>query len=183
MGDNLSFKTKTGSNPKGRVYWLTGLSGVGKTTVAKSMVKLLKAYDIPTIHLDGDSLREVLGAVGQYSVEDRHKLASIYVRMCKLLSDQGYTVVCSTISLFEDVRQWGRSHIPIYFVINIRANSVNLKKWDPASKFNSEKCEVIDEIVGIDIPAEIPIDAELLVENDRSKTPKVLAKFILDRIG
>ena len=59
---------------------------------------------------DGDALRTVLGGKHGYDYAARFELAMIYVRLCRLLCEQGHTVVCATVSMFEEVRQWARSN-------------------------------------------------------------------------
>ena len=44
-------------NQKGILFWITGLSGSGKTSIAKKILPLIRKKYGPTIHLDGDALR------------------------------------------------------------------------------------------------------------------------------
>ena len=59
----------------GIVYWITGLSGAGKTTIGKLLYAKLKAKHGNTIFLDGDMLRKAFGDDLGYSEEDRRKCA------------------------------------------------------------------------------------------------------------
>ena len=43
----------------GKVIWITGLSGAGKTTVATALNQHLKKYGLNPILLDGDNLRNL----------------------------------------------------------------------------------------------------------------------------
>ena len=43
------------------VYWITGLSGAGKTTIGKLFYEELKTEHPNTVFLDGDMLRKVFG--------------------------------------------------------------------------------------------------------------------------
>lgn len=43
----------------GQVYWITGLSGAGKTTIGKIFYEKLRRKYANTVFLDGDMLREV----------------------------------------------------------------------------------------------------------------------------
>ena len=99
----------------GRVIWITGLSGAGKTTLARALLPLLPE---PRLLLDGDEMRKALALLaGGYERADRLKLALTYSRLCQLAAGQGHHVVCSTISLFHEVHQWNRENLPGYFEI------------------------------------------------------------------
>ena len=75
----------------GQVIWVTGLSGAGKTTLAKEIVQQYWKSNISPIYLDGDDLRQIFNK-GQRDTknhrrEERADLAFKYSRLCKLLSD------------------------------------------------------------------------------------------------
>ena len=53
------------------VYWITGLSGAGKTTIGKLLYKKMKEKHPNTVFLDGDTLRKVFGDDLGYTKEDR----------------------------------------------------------------------------------------------------------------
>ena len=90
-------------NEAGKVVWITGLSGSGKSTVAQELWMLLKNNGVPSILLDGDELRNVFGEQDNYEIQQRLKISKKYSRLCKLLSEQGFNVVIGTISMFHEV--------------------------------------------------------------------------------
>ena len=98
----------------GSVFWFTGLSGAGKTTIGRLFFGLLRERNPAVVFLDGDILREVFGNDLGHSREERLKSAMRNSRLCKMLSDQGIDVVCATISLFRECQEWNRAHIPGY---------------------------------------------------------------------
>ena len=65
----------------GNVYWITGLSGAGKTTIGKIFYSKLKEIYSNTVFLDGDTLREVFGNDLGYSDADRRKCAMRYSKL------------------------------------------------------------------------------------------------------
>ena len=60
------------------VIWLIGLSGSGKTTVAKLLLKKIKKKYSNTVHLDGDQLRKIYGEKIGYTIKDPNKNAEIF---------------------------------------------------------------------------------------------------------
>lgn len=79
----------------GYVYWFTGLSGAGKTTLAKH---LLSHFTIKPVLLDADDVRMGINADLGFSKEDRYKNVNRIAQMAKLLSNQGFTVIVTCIS-------------------------------------------------------------------------------------
>ena len=79
----------TKSNPPrlpdnlGRVFWITGLAGSGKSTIAKQLALELRVRGEKIIYLDGDSVRETLAENLGHSVNERLRLARSYGRFCK----------------------------------------------------------------------------------------------------
>lgn len=104
----------------GTVYWITGLAGAGKTTIGRLFYNLIQAEKPNVVFLDGDTMREVFGGELGHSIEDRKKLAMSYSKLCKVLSEQGLDVVCSTISMFHECHKWNKENITSYKEVYLR---------------------------------------------------------------
>ena len=117
---------------KGRVYWLTGLSNSGKTTLGTVLYYRLKKNNDNIVILDGDIMKDVTTILSseEYSREGRLARAKRYSSLCKLLSDQGITVVICTISMFEEIREWNRKNVKGYIEIFITAPDSVLRSRD-----------------------------------------------------
>ena len=100
-----------------------------------------------------------------------------------MLAEQGFDIVCSTISLFHDVQRWNRENIPQYYEIFIRAPLEELKRRDTKGIYSAAGNGRSGNIVGLDIPAEIPKTPDLIVDNDGSLEPEEAAQLILDRVS
>ena len=87
----------------GRVFWLTGLSAAGKTSIGRALSSRLRASGGSVIFLDGDELRSAVSNDLGYSAKDRRTSAMRNGMLCRLLAEQGVDVVCATISLFHEV--------------------------------------------------------------------------------
>ena len=81
------------------IYWLTGNSGAGKTTLAYGVKDKLKA-----IVLDGDEMRATISKDEGLSPEDRHKHNMRVARLANLLSMQGFPVIIAVIAPFTATR-------------------------------------------------------------------------------
>ena len=149
----------------GRVFWLTGLSGAGKTTLARELWCRLRTGARPVTLLDGDTLRAVIAEDLEHSADDRRRAAMRYARLCSLLAGQGVDVVCATISLFHEVQRWNRENIPGYREIYVRAPIEELWRRDSKGLYAGAQHGHARNVVGIDLPAEIPESPDLVLEN------------------
>lgn len=112
----------------GRVIWITGLSGAGKTTLAKALQPQIPG----SILLDGDELREALGSSrGGFDRESRLELARVYSRLAGLLARQGHTVIVATISLFHELHAQNRAMLPGYIEIFLDIPEEERRARDP----------------------------------------------------
>ena len=157
-----------------RVYWLTGLSGAGKTTIGTILYQKLREQKSNVVFLDGDQLRQVSGDNLGYTPEERRKSAMRNARLCKLLSDQGIDVVCCTISMFDSVRAWNRENISGYLEVYIKASMETLHKRDQKRLYSQGGSEV----AGVSFSVEEPKNPDIVLENDGAFTPQEQAECL-----
>jgi adenylylsulfate kinase len=79
-------------------WWLTGLSGAGKTTLAQALAVHLRTHGEPVCVLDGDELRQGLCSDLGFSPEDRHKNMRRTAQMALLLNQNGVHAIAALIS-------------------------------------------------------------------------------------
>lgn len=169
---------------KGAVYWITGLSGAGKTTLAVRLVELLRARGLPVVFLDGDELREVFGAVAanpqNHGREGRLALAMQYAHLCRVIAAQGLTVVISTISLFREVHAWNRAHLPGYFEIYLKVPVEELRRRDPKGIYRRYDAGEISNVAGLDLAIDEPESADWVAEFVPGKSVQALADELME---
>ena len=154
----------------GIVYWFTGVSAVGKTTVSRLFCEAIEAKGRNYLHLDGDRLRESLFPEAGHSRDDRRRLALAYGRLCKLLADQGSDVVIATISMFHEVQRWNRENIKQYREIYLTAPVEVLAERDPKGVY-----DLASEVAGVDQQIEVPEAPDICIANDGTRRPEAIA--------
>lgn len=162
----------------GKVYWITGLSGAGKTTIGTEFYKILSEEKDNVIFLDGDELREAFGKDLGYSKEERLKCAMRYSRICKLLSSQGIDVIICTISMFNEVREWNRLNMPNYLEIYIKVPISVLKLRDQKGLYSGIGKGNSDFVVGVNLDLDFPTTPDIVIENVGDISPLDIANRI-----
>ncbi len=163
---------------EGTVYWVTGLSGAGKTTLGRLLRDALNANGRKVVLLDGDAMRSVMDPGLGHSRADRLKLATSYSRLCALLSQQGFDVVCATISLFHQVHDWNRENISHYREILLKASIETLKSRDTKGVYRKN-----ENVAGVDLEAEFPKNPDVVVNNGGTLSPEQVLDRIRSKLG
>ena len=167
----------------GRVYWVTGLSGAGKTSLSRLLHDELKSKHSNLIFLDGDILREVLSNEYSYTLDDRFNLAMKYARICQLLSSQGINVICATISMFDKCREWNRSNIGNYVEIYVRVPIEVLRKRDQKQLYSKAERGEIENVLGVNLPFEEPKTPDIIIDNNGERNLSELCSEILNSLS
>ena len=152
------------------VFWVTGFTDSGKSTFARMLTSDLRALGVPTILLETDAIRRILGRRYGFMRKDRLVVSRFYAKLCRLLNDQEFTVVCATGSMFDEVRRWNRENIKRYKEIYIRAPAEAIIERHPTGLFARAIAGGVRNIPGVDQIAEEPRFPDLLVDNDLSTT-------------
>jgi len=167
---------------KSNLYWLTGLSGAGKTTIGNIFHARLKTLKNNSVYLDGDVLREIFGNNKKYSPDERKNLAMCYSRLCKMLTEQGVDVVIATISMFHEVREWNRENIENYHEIYIKVPMEVLIARDQKNLYSRALRGEVEYVMGIDVEVEEPNNPDVIIENDGSSTPENMTKQLIRKL-
>ena len=163
---------------KGIVFWVTGLSGCGKTTIAEKIGKIISNKHGPTLTISGDELRRLFN-YKKFSKKDRLAYALSYGKFCKCISNKNINVILSTVSLFHKVRKWNRSNINNYVEIYIQSN-IN-KVIEQKNKFFYKGN--YRNIIGKDIKPEFPKSPHIIIKNNFDKSISVLTKELMKKIN
>lgn len=144
----------------GLVVWVTGFSGAGKSTVSSLLQKRFAAAGIPSLLLDGDVMRKILGREQGFAPEDRIKLAWTYARLAQEISRQGITAICATISMFGAVRAWNRQNNAHYLEVYLKVPEAQRAARDVKGVYSADTAAV-----RANTTYEEPTEPDLTLEN------------------
>lgn len=163
----------------GRLYWITGLAGAGKTTIGSLFANKLKGQHSNVIFLDGDSLREIFGDNTKYSLDERLALSRSYSRLCRMLVNQEMIVVCATISMFSEVRKWNRENIKNYKEIFLKVPIELLIERDQKKLYSRALQGEIKHVMGVDVPIEEPECPDIVIDNDGKRNALTIVELLI----
>lgn len=169
---------------RGAVVWLTGLSGAGKSTIARGLEKELFRQTMHTYVLDGDNLRHGLNANLGFAPEDRAENIRRVSEVAKLMADAGTVVITSFISPYRADRarartialQAGAEFVEIF----VDAPLAVCEQRDPKGLYQKARAGELKGFTGIDAPYEPPEDPEIVVRTDRQTPEECLTQILTE---
>ena len=171
---------------RGRVVWLTGLSGAGKSTIASAAEQLLHDQGLRTYILDGDNVRHGLSKDLGFTVADRVENIRRIAEVAKLMMDAGIIVLTAFISPFRAERDMAKSlFTPEDFLeVFVDTPLAVAEARDPKGLYKKARRGELPNFTGIDSDYEPPMQPDLrLNTDDRSveDCAKALAEVIMTR--
>ena len=167
---------------KSQTYWFTGLSGAGKTTLCKKLVNYLRLQDKQVVMLDGDELREIMGATAAHTRDERLQLTMRYAQLCHMIGVQGVDVAIATISLFREVHEWNRLNLPGYVEIFVDVPLDELARRDPKLIYARAAKGELKNVAGVDFRVNYPEAPDVLLTWREGWTVNDAFKELLDKL-
>jgi adenylyl-sulfate kinase len=153
---------------KGRVIWLYGLSGSGKSTISDALNRDLYARGRFSIILDGDTIRSTINQDLGFSAADRNENVRRSAELARFLAKRGAIVIVSFITPFRASREKIAEilrDVP-HTLLYVKAGIETCKKRDPKGIYRAYNEGKITSLTGIDSSFEIgPHDFELDTES------------------
>ena len=163
---------------KGILFWITGLSGCGKTTLGKAIHKdIINLYG-PTIMISGDNLRKIFKLSG-HSKNERLKITKSYCNFLKYITDQNINVIFAVVGLFDEPRKWNRKNITNYLEIYIKSDIKKIIKLGKKRIYHKKNTK---NIVGVDLRPEFPKTPNIIFTNSFKLSKEKMSKIIIKKI-
>lgn len=167
---------------RGVTLWFTGLSGSGKSTIARALEAELRQQGYGLEVLDGDVVRTNLTKGLGFSRADRDENIRRIGFVSHLLTRNGVMVLVSAISPYRDIRHEVRERIEDFVEVYVDAPLEVCEERDVKGLYKRARAGEIKQFTGIDDPYEAPLNPEVhcytATETIEESVAKVIAKLV-----
>ena len=164
---------------KGMVIWMTGLSGSGKSTIAKLLEKMLSEHHLFSVVLDGDELRKTLNKDLGFSEADRTENIRRAAELAKLLLQKNVIVICSFITPLQKHRELAASITgEAYYEVFVDCPLSVCEQRDVKGLYQKARNNEIKDFTGIGSAYEPSASADVLLHT-AIETPEESAEKLL----
>ena len=148
------------------VVWFTGLSGSGKSSIARELEQMLFAEGCQTMLLDGDQVRHGLNVDLGFSPDARKENIRRVGEVANLFYLQGNIVICTFVSPFQMDRERARALFPEGRFIEVFVDTPleECERRDSKGLYAKARKGEIEQMTGISSPYEVPENPEIRVE-------------------
>jgi adenylylsulfate kinase len=156
-------------NQRSKVIWMTGLSGAGKTTIARNIELELNKRGYLVQILDGDNVRTGLNNNLGFSEEDRYENIRRIAEVSKLFLNCGIICINSFISPTEEIRKMAKNIIgeDNFIEVYVNAPVEVCEQRDVKGLYKKAREGKIKNFTGIDAPFEEPESPDIEIRTDQ----------------
>jgi adenylylsulfate kinase len=175
-------------NQRGKVIWLIGLSGSGKSTIVQHLEAKLYDEGFLTQVLDGDNIRSGLNKNLTFSDEDRLENIRRISEVAKLFANCGIVTLASFITPTEAIRQMAKEIIgeDKYIEVFVSTSLEECEKRDVKGLYSKARQGIIKNFTGIDSVFETPQNPAIILSTEGQtieETVETLYQFIIKKIS
>jgi len=163
---------------KGFTLWLTGLSGSGKTAIAKVVAQELRDRGLKVERLDGDIVRQSLTSDLGFTKADRNENIKRVTFVAKLLTRNGVAVICSFISPYRARRAKTRQEIGEFIEVFVECPVEVCAERDVKGLYAKAFAGEIKDFTGVSDPYEEPENPEIVCHTAEETVEESVAQVI-----
>jgi bifunctional enzyme CysN/CysC len=165
------------------VLWFTGLSGSGKSTIARELERILFEAGCQTMLLDGDQLRHGLCADLGFGDQERNENIRRAAEVAHLFFQQGSIVLCTFVSPFARDRARARQLVPAgsFLEVYVECDLAECRRRDPKGLYLKAGRGEIPNFTGVSSPYEPPLTPEINIRSDQQSVDQAV-QGILTRL-
>ncbi|PKD44660.1 sulfate adenylyltransferase subunit CysN [Rhodohalobacter barkolensis] len=171
---------ETRNGHKAIVLWFTGISGAGKSTIAKALEKKLWEEGKQTVLLDGDQVRHGLNGDLGFSPEDRTENIRRVGEVARLFFEHGNIVLCTFVSPYKEDRDRVRSLFPDkrFMEVHVTCDPKTAQERDPKGLYQKAKDGEIKGLTGYDADHEAPESSAVTLNTDEISVEEAVENIL-----
>lgn len=172
---------------KSAVFWFTGLSGSGKSTIAHKVEKILFDKGMRVYVFDGDNVRHGLCSDLSFSSMARSENVRRIAEVAKLFVENGTICICAFISPYKNDRQMVRDILgeDDFYEIYVTCPLSVCEDRDVKGYYKLARQGKIKNYTGISAPYEMPENPDLILDTEScslEESAGEVLRFILDKV-
>ena len=164
------------------IIYIIGLSGAGKTTLAKNLYKSIKERASNVLWFDGDTLKKIIPSNGKHDLKSRTERYKKMIQIAKFAYDQKINVIVSTLYFNNFFFKNNKKLFKNYFQIYLKADIKDLIKRDARKIYSKNINKKKPFLVGIDLKWNEPKKSNLIIKNFFNENINKVKKKILKKI-
>ena len=163
-----------------KVFWFTGLSGSGKTTIAKGVESKLHSSGYLTKLLDGDNIRSGISNNLSFSLEDREENIRRIAEISKLFLNCGIITLNCIVSPTNKIRKIAEKIIGKENLINVYINASlkTCERRDTKGLYKKARNGEITNLTGINSPFEPPKNPQLEIDTNNNSIENSIEQVV-----
>jgi len=162
------------------VVWLTGLSGSGKTSIAREVAEKLRKTGLKVDHVDGETIRDLFPKTGFTRDEVNEHIERVGL-LASRLENRGVCVVASFLSPYRESRDFVRDLCQNFIEVHVATPLEVCEERDYKNLFSRARRGEIRHLPGVDVEYEAPENPELVVDT-HPQTIEDASKKIMNHV-
>lgn len=151
---------------RAKVFWFTGLSGSGKTTIAKGLERALHEKEFLVMVLDGDNVRAGINNNLGFLDADRKENIRRIAEVAKLFLGCGVITICCFVSPTNEIRKLAQDIIGKEDFLEVYVNTPveECERRDVKGLYAKARAGEVKDFTGISAPFEVPLHSDLEIK-------------------
>ncbi len=162
------------------IIYMVGMSGSGKTTIAKALEKELRKEGMDHLQvIDGDVIRQQFGNIFGYTREERMKCNQAVQVVARYLLDNGISVILSQVAAYEEMRIKVREAFrEEYIEVYIKCSYEECARRDVKGYYRKQQKGEMENLNGADDIYEVPQNSDIVINTEKETVPEAVWKIL-----